>query len=228
MPHADHSRTHPAGRRKFFFAILTLTRFALNLGFTQRPLLAALLWAGLSSSLQPALSLGIFFELLWLDLFPAGTFIPPQSLLALTTALTLLSCLPTADMCATALILVATLPLASFGAWVEQRYRTHQNKSYTALTSWNSRKGTHHYAPKKLICRAVGELFLLHFVLFGVSVAALLLFLRPMIVLLGNGPQPTWPMLWLVASLGALLALRRTKAYALGAAALLLLVLGSL
>ena len=46
-----------------------------------------MLWALLTFRLQPALSAGIFFELLWLDLFPAGTFIPPHGLLALTAPL---------------------------------------------------------------------------------------------------------------------------------------------
>lgn len=63
-----------------FFALLSLTRVAVDLGFVHRPIFAALLWAGLTFSLQPAMSAGIFFELLWLDLFPAGTFIPPHAL----------------------------------------------------------------------------------------------------------------------------------------------------
>ena len=72
--------------QRFFFALFFLIRFAFNLGFVHRPLFAAALWALFTWQIQPALGAGIFFELLWLDLFPAGTFIPPQSLLALSIA----------------------------------------------------------------------------------------------------------------------------------------------
>ncbi|PKN31367.1 MAG: hypothetical protein CVU63_24290, partial [Deltaproteobacteria bacterium HGW-Deltaproteobacteria-20] len=65
------------------------------------------------------MSAGIFFELLWLDLFPAGTYIPPQALLSLIATLTILACLPDADMRSTVLVVIATLPLAYLGAWID-------------------------------------------------------------------------------------------------------------
>lgn len=174
------------------------------------------------------MSAGIFFELLWLDLFPAGTFIPPHALLSLTATLTVLACLPDADMRTTALLLVATLPLAYLGAWVEQRYRKRQNTSYNKLITWNRQSVAHAYTPNRLIMQALAEKFLLNFFLFALCVLPLLAALRPLQPWLSSGPQPSWPMLWIVAGIGAVLALRLRKAYALAGISLVLGVLATL
>ncbi len=171
-------------------------------------------------TLQPALSAGIFFELLWLDLFPAGTYIPPQGLLSLSACLSLLSCLPRADMRTTALVLIATLPLAYLGAWVEQGYRKRQNLSYNQLITWNRRGGGHAFTPNRLVFRALVELFAVYFLLHLLCVLALLPILRAVQPWLMNGPQPTWPLFWIAASMGAILALRLPRVYALTGAGL--------
>ena len=64
------------------FGGLSLTRFALNLGFLDRPIVIGLLWALCTANWQGPVFIGIFFELLWLDTFPAGTYIPPQQTFA--------------------------------------------------------------------------------------------------------------------------------------------------
>lgn len=205
-----------------------MTRCAFDLGFVSRPLLAALIWAGLTWTLQPALSVGVFFELLWLDLFPAGTYIPPQGLLSLTACLSLLACLPGADMRTTALVLVATLPLAYLGAWVEQTYRTRQNLSYNQLITWNRRGVGHAFTPDRLVFRALAELFTLNFLLHLLCVLTLLPILRLVQPWLMHGPQPTWSLFWIAASIGAILALRLPRAYALAGAALAIVAVSTL
>lgn len=173
-------------------------------------------------SLQPALSLGIFFELLWLDLFPAGTFIPPQALFSLIAALTLLACLPDADMRLITAVMLCTLPLAHLGTWAEQRYRQRQNLSYNALLGWNRKNFLSHYTPHRLIQRAVVEGGLLYLLLFTLCVAPLLIILKLGRPWIESGWQPTWPILWGSACLGAVLALRLRKAHALAIVALIL------
>lgn len=199
----------------------------MDLGFVHRPILAALLWAGLTMNLQPALNLGIFFELLWLDLFPAGTFIPPHALFSLTATLTLLACLPEADMRLVTFVIVCVLPLAHLGAWAEQRYRQRQNLSYNALLVWN-RKSAAPYIPQRLIHRAVLEGTLLYMLLFAVCTAPLLVVIKTVRPWIEGGPQPAWPALWLCACVGAVLALRLRKAHALALVALVLGVLGTM
>jgi PTS system mannose-specific IIC component len=184
-----------------------------------------MLWSLLTFRLQPAMSAGIFFELLWLDLFPAGTFIPPHGLLSLSAVLAVLACLPDPDMRVTALVLVMALPLAYLGAWAEQRYRKRQNLSYNSLIIWNRRGVTHPYTPDRLVFQALGELFALGFALYMAGAAALLACARLAQPLLAGGVQPTWPMLWVGACGGAVLALRLPRAYALAGASLVLGVL---
>jgi PTS system mannose-specific IIC component len=205
-----------------------LTRVAIDLGFIHRPLFAALLWAGLSFNLQPALSAGIFFELLWLDLFPAGTYIPPQALFSLAATLTILACLPDADMRTTVLVVITTLPLAYLGAWIEQIYRKRQNAGYNQLLIWNRKGNTGIFAPHRLTARALVEFFLLNFFLFWLCLVPLLIGLKAVRPWIAGGPQPTWTMLWIAACAGAILALRVRKAYALAVVSLLLGVLASL
>lgn len=189
----------------------------------QRPVSMALFWALLTWSVQPALNAGVFFELLWLDLFPAGTFIPPNAPLALTIALGLLACLPDPDMRTVLLVLAVSIPTAYAGSWTEQWLRTVQNRSYTAILTWNRRRVVHASTPDRLVLNA---LMLQGAVLFGLYVgcsSALLIGLRQILPLLPSGRQPTWPMIWMCAALGAVLALRVRKAYALGGVAVLLL-----
>lgn len=127
----------------------------------------------------------------------------------------------------TALILVASLPLAYLGAWVEQRYRKRQNLSYNKLILWNRRGVSHAFTPDRLIIQATAETFAMHFALFMACSLALLSCIRLAQPLLAGGPQPGWPMLWIAAGAGALLALRMRKSYALVAAVLLLGVLAT-
>ncbi len=174
------------------------------------------------------MSAGIFFELLWLDLFPAGTYIPPQALISLTATLTVLACLPDADMRATALIVVATLPLAYLGAWAEQLHRKRQNARYSQLLIWNRGGKGSAFAPNRLTAGALIEIFLLNFSIFMLCVTPLLAGLRLLQPWFSGGPQPSWAMLWAGACAGAILALRVRRAYALAAASLVIGVLSTL
>ena len=190
--------------------------------------MAALVWAGLTLRLQPALSAGIFFELLWLDLFPAGTYIPPQAIMSLTATLTILACLPDADMRTTALVVIATLPLAYLGAWVEQLHRKRQNARYNQLLNWNRGGAVGVFAPNRLTSGALIEIFLVNFTVFMLCVPPLLAGLRLLQPLFSNGQQPSWPMLWIGACAGAILALRLRRAHALAAASLVIGALATL
>lgn len=210
----------------FFFAFLGLTRVALNLGFTHHPLFAAAIWGFLTWQAQPALSIGIFFELLWLDLFPAGTFIPPNATFSLLVSLTLLACLPDPDMRLIALVLICSVPLAYLSAWIEQRYRRRQNLSYNSLITWTrNQKRPFWFSPKNLTRLALIEIFTLNLGFFFLCLIPLLLFFRSVRPWIELGPQPTWPMLWAIACLGALLSLRTRKAYILATLSIMVGVL---
>jgi len=180
------------------------------------------LWGLVTWQWAPAIYAGIFFELIWLDLFPAGTFIPPHGLLSVTSALTFLACMGSLDMRITTLCLLAAVPLAYLGSLLEARYRKRQNLSYNALLHWNRRSRKSFFTPQRLVLLAICEQFCMYLVLFAILVGGLLYVLKLIVPLLGAGPQLSWPFLWAVASLGAILSLRIRQAYAVGIAGLAL------
>lgn len=167
-------------------------------------------------------------ELLWLDLFPAGSYIPPLASLALTAALGLLACLHPADMRSTLVVLMMVLPMAYFGAWAEQQFRKRQNLSYNALSNWNRRNIDHPYAPDGLIVRAVAENFLMYAFVYLLCTLPALVLLRTVQPFIPSGWQPAWPVLWTGASIGAVLSLRLKKAYILGGMTVVLGILVTL
>lgn len=197
----------------------------MDAGFLHRPLFAAAFWALLTWRYQPAMNLGVFFELLWLDLFPAGTVIPPHALFALTASLTVLANLNEPNMRLTTLVLVASFPLAALGAWMERAYRTRQNLNFTALLVWSRRKTASESAQTPLILRALGEQFALCGGIFALCASALLALARVLGPWIEDGVQPEWFMLWIGASIGAILALRIRTAHAVGAASLIVAIL---
>jgi len=139
--------------------------------------------------------------------------------------LTIAACLPEADMRIITLAIVCSLPLAYFGAWLEQLYRKRQNLSYNAVISWNRRHPVHSMTPQTLTRRALAELFLLYSGLFLLCVLPPLLILKTVGFWLGAGFQPTWPFLWAAACTGAILSLRIHKAQITAGLALLLGIL---
>ncbi|MFW6005353.1 MAG: hypothetical protein ACOCPN_02640, partial [Desulfonatronovibrionaceae bacterium] len=62
---------------RFFFALLSLARFSVQTGILDRPLVAGFLIYLVTGEMFPAMYVAVFFELLWIDIIPAGTFIPP-------------------------------------------------------------------------------------------------------------------------------------------------------
>lgn len=178
-------------------------------------------------SWQPALYLGIFFELLWLDLFPAGTFIPPHGLFALMTSICVLARLDEPNMRQTAVVLAASFPLAYFGAWLEQAMRTRHNLTYTALLDWNRRKGSLASPQAWFIVRALTEQYILFWGVFALGTALMLVGVRMVPAWVWTGAQPPWSLLWLAASIGAILALRIRTARVIGAVGLVLVLVAN-
>lgn len=127
----------------FFFALLSLCRFSVPFGFLDRPFVAGLLWSlcmgdwTLASTV--VMPLAIFYELLWIDLFPAGTYAPPNGVLPLFLVLTL------GHMAgwSTAAEFFVPMILAIFAAEcctrLESWLRSLNNRRYDTLLLWAAR-----------------------------------------------------------------------------------------
>jgi PTS system mannose-specific IIC component len=199
----------------FFFALFSLFRFSVSLGLVERPLVVGLLWGLFMGDLETSLYVAVFYELLWLDFIPVGTFIPPHMTAATFTALTLNNFLGLTSLPLVCLSLVAGLPMAWLGARLERTMRDRLNRSYGGVLQW-VRKPTDASVPGRLLLGTLGSkvLFNWGFFLMGAGGLALL----ATFVLKQYGPeiasiQISWNHLLIGASVGGLLALRLRSLY---------------
>ncbi|MFO7818184.1 MAG: PTS sugar transporter subunit IIC [Thermodesulfobacteriota bacterium] len=196
-----------------FFAVFSLFRFSVNIGFVERPVVQGGLWGMVIGQPELGLKVGFFFELLWLDLFPAGTFIPPQAVFSVFASLVLGKILMATQPDQIFILMLCTIPLAFLGSWLEGRQREWQNKSYNLLLRWAARKQSH-TPPQKMVAASIRQQMILNMV-FGLSSLYFLYFcgLR-LLPFIPDTNYFTWPMAWLMAGVGGIMALRVRKAYA--------------
>ncbi|WP_274532706.1 PTS sugar transporter subunit IIC [Desulfocurvibacter africanus] len=201
--------------------MFSLFRFQLNIGLLERPLAIGLVWGLLFGDLATAISISLFFELFWMDLIPAGTFIPPQMAASTLAALTLVEVYHFTAPPLAVLAIIACLPLAWLGTRIEAMERERQNKSYNELLR-SSRGGMDAFSPGGLVRKGFVRMAIINWLFFLVSsitlvwIAGLVLpFLQRYVVLL---PVKWWHV-WFGASLGGLLSIRFRPGYILLAVA---------
>lgn len=174
-----------------------------------------LFWGLITGQWAESLSIAIFYELCWLDIIPAGTFIPPQLAAATFASLALTTQFWLTGPQQIVIALVLGLPLAWVGYRIEEQVRAFNNRSYNSLLNWG-RHSDRTDMPLLLIVRSVlvqlGVFWLFFFVSILVLSAVMDLIL-PMLRRPLADMNITWPHLWLAASFGGLMALRLKKAY---------------
>lgn len=184
-----------------------------------RPTTAALLWAAATQE-PAAIFVGVFFELLWLDLFPAGAYIPPNGLLATCLAMVTLAQSPDPTLPTALAVLVGAALCGHGAANVELVYRKRQDAALMRLADANRRARLPQFAPDPIVSRAVAEQWVLGWGMFLVFAAIM----QGGLHLLAWLPLPripvSWPVLLAPALAGGLLALRTRRAVATAAAAL--------
>lgn len=176
-----------------------------------------LVWGLLSGDMGLAISISLFFELFWMDLIPAGTFIPPQMAASALSALTLAEVHHLTAPSLAVLAILASLPLAWLGTRLEAMERERQNRSYNELLR-SSRGGMSDFAPQILVRRGILRMAVINWLFFlGSSIAlvsitgAFLPFLQTYGILL----PVRWWHIWFGASLGGLLSIRFRPGYLL-------------
>lgn len=167
--------------------------------------------------MQLSLSVAAFFELFWLDLIPAGTFIPPNTSATTLSALTIVHFFGFTTPAEAIFPILFCLPLGWGAARLEYMHRVFQNASYNALQTQVSASSAAIYSPGRLVGRSILQACVLYFVFFEVTTLALV-GLTNFLLAEGFLALPTgvmsWGHLWIAASIGPLLSLRSTKAYA--------------
>jgi len=216
----------------FFFALFSQFRFSISLGLVERPLVIGLLWGLFVGQLETSLFIAVFYELLWLDFIPVGTFIPPNMCAASLTALAISSYFGLDSLPLIALPLALGLPMAWLGAKLERVMRDRLNRSYGGVLQW-VRKPIDVGVPGRLLMGSLASKVLANWVFFLVGAGCAALITR--FALTHYGPflaslKLSWSYLLIAASVGGLLALRLRSLYvsiAAGAVALgILRILG--
>ena len=208
------------------FGLLCVLRFSLYLGIIERPISVAAIWGLCTGDWVLALPLGIFFELFWMDLLGAGTYIPPNA------NLPLLLCLFTQHLFAPSspgvplMLIVLALPTAFMATHLEQWHRKNQiqvhdrfvedAKMEMPVNTW-------------VIASSILKLWIMETALFAGLAIILFWLVKLTIALFGQMPSLlnlSWPTLWLVAALGGVLSLRTKRAMlALGVTLVILCIL---
>ncbi len=210
------------------FVVFSQLRFACNLGILERPLALGLVWGLLTGDVTLALSVALCFELFWLDLIPAGTFVTPNAAASTLAALALTHFFGFRTAPEAVFVILFCLPLGWIGARLEQLQRGWQNASYNRLL--NGIRASHpvEYAPSRLILGSMVQMAVVNFVFFCAALLALISFFG---LLTSHAPHSlpedfmAWGHLWLAASLGGLLALRTVRAFSVLAGCVVLVAM---
>lgn len=186
-----------------------------------------MLWGALCGDWPTSLGIAVFFELLWVDLSPAGTYIPPHSILPTLLCLSLGKLLGLSTPWNILPLLGLAAPLAWVGSKMESWQRIIQNGSFNRLLNW-AREDAEKFRPKILIHTSLLQILFMNVFLFVGSFCLLFALIEEILPLWpAGGAWLAWPHLWMLALVGPISGLRLRKAYftlLMGAFTLLLLV----
>ena len=211
---------------RFFFVLTSLARIVFTVGIIERPLVVALVAGWLTGRWDVALPLAIFLELFWLDIIRLGTIAPPSGSISFFLLLPTVLLLDIEAPRQLPLPLMLCVPCAYAVSRLERALRGKANEDIGPVTRWCAGAGG--TSPQRVVWRSVtrqivgnGLLFILCFYpIYG------LLALMQHHVGLPEAPGLSWNVLYGVGLMGAVLALRTRRAYAvLGCALTAMLVI---
>ncbi|MFV0347535.1 MAG: PTS sugar transporter subunit IIC [Halodesulfovibrio sp.] len=200
---------------RFFFAFSSILRFALNLGFFERPLAAGLIWGLITGEWALAIHVSIFFELIWLDLFPAGTYIPPNAVAPMLLTLGISHYFNVQDAPTLAFPILVSLPAALLAARIEYRQRKMQNAGYNRIIHWG-RKDAEDSVPGRVVVRSLVQSFVMHALFFCLCQLVLIVTIKGLSWYMGHLPAIPgigWMHLWFAAGIGGVMSLRVRRSY---------------
>jgi PTS system mannose-specific IIC component len=157
----------------------------------------------------------IFFELIWLDLFPAGTYIPPNAVAPMLLTLGVSSYFNIQDATMLALPILVSMPAALLASRIEYWQRKLQNAGYNRIIHWG-RKDAEDSVPGRVLMQSLAQSFIMHILFFCVCQLVLILTIRGLSWYLGHLPAISglgWMHLWFAAGIGGVMSLRVRRSY---------------
>ncbi|MEW5773159.1 MAG: PTS sugar transporter subunit IIC [Thermodesulfobacteriota bacterium] len=208
-----------------------MLRFSINIGILERPLVQGLVFGLLAGNLELALYVSVIFELFWLDLIPAGTYIPPNTAASNLSCLTLLHAFGFTTPAEAVFPILLCLPLGWIGARLEDFLRARRNAAYDRLQAWARGDAVRPVRLGRTILEGMIQNWVAHFLFFFAAVLALISLVG--LLRAWNLLQPpqglfSWGHLWVAASFGGILSLRSLRAYGSMAAGVVAVLLASL
>lgn len=183
------------------------------LGLVDRPITISLLFVFYVQDIELCLGTGIFFELLWMDSFPAGTYIPPQRQFPLFLTLAISSNISITNPNIFYILLLITIPFAHIGKWLERFHRIAQNKDYDKITKKITTLPSYHLGPR--LIKSLMQLMLINITVFFISchVVTKAITILHNYIPLSTSTKINWPLIWTVSFIGGILSLRIKKSY---------------
>jgi len=166
--------------------------------------------------LELALRVSVIFELFWLDLIPAGTYIPPNTAASNLACLTLMHAFGLATPAEAVFPILLCLPLGWIGARLEDVLRVRQNAAYDSLQAWALGDASRPVHLGRIILEGMVQSGVAHFLFFFAAVLSLISLvgvLRSWDLLQPPPGLFGWGHLWVAASFGGILSLRSLRAY---------------
>ena len=175
-----------------------------------------LCWGVATGDMTTAISVALFFELFWMDLIPAGTFLPPNMLAPTLGTLTLAAAHALSGPSQIVWVMLATMPLAGLGRHIEGALRAGQNANYTRLLK--DVRGVDTFRPEPMVRGALLRFMAANWLFFVLAVGLVgwgFDMLRPVVIDLSAWLPLQWWQLWFAASIGGLLSIRLRRGYVL-------------
>lgn len=197
-----------------FFVLLKTGFYNLGLIIFRHPSIAGIIvW--LATGDINLLLAAVFFELLWLDLFYVGTYVPPDGLFAYLLCVPLMLAFGVSASQDACMLMLACLPFAFFAGKLENRLRLIQSRNYERLNGVIEGRGDIMATARSVIHKSIIRLVLVDFLFYSLSAALLYGLGRLWIYRFGafiRVDWAAWGFLLCLAAVGGLLSLRITWA----------------
>ncbi len=185
------------------------------MGLIERPLALTLVAGFATGQWDVALPLGITLELLWLDVLAMGSIIPPFSGMAFLLLFPVCAAHGWTQPGMVLLPLILCMMAAHLGAFCELRYRISRNSLLELVPAGPGEEAE--TTPEQLCLYCLVGRVIWHCLLFMACYAAIC---AAVVLLLARGCYPhvetlSWPAVYAMASIGAVLSLRERRAYML-------------
>lgn len=170
------------------------------------------------------LLVALFFELLWLDLFYVGTYVPPDGLFAYLLAVPIMMHFGLAGPGELVLPLLAALPFATLLSKYENRLRLKQSAVYIDINRVIDERGDIEGATEAVWRKSLARLVVFGFLFYALAAMSFFGALSLWMWKVGDiyrAPWASWGLLLSLAAVGGLLSLRISLArVSFGASAL--------